>query len=183
MGDLKSMAVFYVDNQHMWPPTAVLLKNLVVWPDAGKYPSYTPVALANHPEFDGKIVVQAGNRGIVVSLLAGAETPEDIRASMSGKPEQYRIAIESVVHAIMLMRAQTEGERNDAHPVTLLNMLKDTSEGANLRDALKHYLATFPKDADVNDALTRYGQCEDLLEALAPTPEPAPSLIVDPDAP
>jgi hypothetical protein len=102
---IKSMPVFFLDNQHMWPVGATLLKNLVVWPDGGKYPSFKPVSIASHPQFDGMVVVQAGNRRVVVTLLPGVRAQAEIPKAMNRKPEQYCIAIEAIVHAVMLMKA------------------------------------------------------------------------------
>ena len=167
------MPVFFIDNQQMWPANAKLLKDLVLWPDAGKYPSYQPVALASHPEFEGKIVVQAGNRGIVVTLVPGAETPNDIRVALSAKqtPEQYRVAIDSIIHAIMLMRADSEGH-GEVHPFSLLTMLAKVApiEAGVILAALNQWIRNptpLPDDQDLRKALIQSG--EDMISTLKRT--------------
>lgn len=70
---LKSMKLFFIDNQVSWSDKAVLAGDLVLWPDDNKYPAFVPVASAKHPNFDGTIVVLAGNRHIIVSLCEGAK--------------------------------------------------------------------------------------------------------------
>ncbi len=132
---IKSMAVFFIDNQQSFPEGAKLHGSLVAWPDNGKYPSYIPVGVADHPQFSGKMVMQAGNRGLVVSLVAGAKSLEDVRKGMSAKGlEQYRISVESILHAIMLMRADTEGlSEGDLHPIAILTILaKSAPKEANI---------------------------------------------------
>jgi hypothetical protein len=171
---IKSMPVFFLDNKHMWPESAVLLKNLVLWPDSGKYPSFAPVAVAQHPQLDGKIVVQAGNRSIVVTILPGAQSQADIRKGMSAKgaqqPEQYRIAVDALIHSVMLMKAALAagseagadlGGVGDINALTVLNVLKDMPEGQLLRDALTCYLNKGEPPPD------RYTATEELLQSLS----------------
>lgn len=165
--EIKSMSVFFIDNQHMWPKGAALHGNLVVWPDNGKYPTFTPVAIANHPQYDGKIVVQAGNRGIIVSFAAGAETPDEVRVAMSDKGlEQYRIAAESIVHSLMLMRAKTEGGREgDVSTIALLTMLAKSNplDAGILIQALNAWMKE-PKPGAPNDANTQAAMVESAEE-------------------
>jgi hypothetical protein len=174
MPEIKSMALFYIDNRQAWPESAILLQNLVIWPDDGVYPTSTPVAIAGHPNFDGKILVQAGNRALVVTLIEGAQTQNDVREGLKHKPEQYRIALDAIVHAIMLMRADAAGEvrtkhpDGDVHAFTLLNLLKDKPEGALIRDALGQYMKNYPTHAQP----TVYERLEEMYQALEPTPAP-----------
>ncbi len=165
---IKSMAVFFIDNRQAWPENAHLHGNLVLWPDTGKYPTFTPVALAEHPQFDGKIVVQAGNRGIVVSLVAGAQSANDVQKGMSAKGvEQYRIAVDSIIQAIMLMRADSEGG-GAAHPISLLTMLRNTPEGVVISEAVRGWLRDPRLESLTEPAAKAFERAEDILEALAP---------------
>lgn len=169
---IKSMPVFFVDNQHMWPAGAELHKSLVVWKDEGKYPTYTPIAVADHPQFEGKVVLQAGNRGIVVSFVAGASSMADVQKGMSAKGlEQYRISAESIVHSLMLMREQEEESAGgDANPIALLTMLAKSSplDAGILIQALKAWMRD-PKPGAPNDASTQAAMvesAEEMTEAL-----------------
>ncbi len=167
---IKSMPVFYIDNQHMWPKGSKLHGNYVVWPDAGKYPTYQPIGLAEHPQFKGKVVVQGGNRGLVVSFVAGAKSADDVRKGMSAQGvEQYRISVESIIHALMLMRADTEGgSEGDLHPLAILTMLAKASptDAAILVAALKAWMLKplgVEKVVGVTEALE---SAEEMVKAL-----------------
>ncbi len=163
------MPVFFVDNQHMWPKGAALHGNLVVWPDAGKYPTFVPVAIANHPQFDGKVVLQAGNRGIIVSFAAGASTPDETRTAMSDRSlEQYRISAESIVHALMLMRLKTEGGREgDVSTIALLTMLAKSNplDACILMHALKAWMKD-PKAPSTGATPEMVESAEEMCDAL-----------------
>lgn len=181
MPDIKSMPVFFIDNRQAWPEAAILLKNLVVWPDIGVYPSSTPVAIADHPCYDGKILVQAGNRSLVVSFIQGARNQNDVRLGLQKQPEQYRIAVDSIIHAILIMKNELAAGAvaNDVHPFTLLNLLKDTPEGEVLRLALKQMLGT---ESAIKRSPLEYERVEEMYEALAQTPpsiEPAPKPLIE----
>lgn len=166
---IKSMSVFFIDNQQMWPADAALHGNMVVWPDKGKYPNFVPVAIADHPEFEGKIVVQAGNRGLVVSLIPGAETPSDIRTALSAKetPEQYRVAVDAIIHAIMLMRADSHGG-GECHPHALLTMLAKTSEleAQTIKVALAQLVRSPVSGADAPTIAKMVESAEEMGETL-----------------
>lgn len=147
MATPKSMPVFFIDNQGLWPKGAKLLTDIVVSPDAGKYPTFIPVAAAEHPNYNGKVVVMAGNRGIVVSFVPGAQSSDDVRKSLSkGNCEQYRIAVDAIIHRLVLMREETEGG-GAAHPLALLNMLatQDPVAAQVLVDALKTFMNNAPE--------------------------------------
>jgi len=106
----KSMELFFIDNQCAFGKGAKLLGDYVVWVDDGYFPSFAPVSLATHPNFNGKVVVTAGNRGIVVTFCKGATDQADVRRIMSLKdrPEQYRIAIDAIVHRLVLAGAGSD---------------------------------------------------------------------------
>jgi hypothetical protein len=136
---IKSMRVFFIDNQGAWPTAegggskAELVGNFVVWPDPGKYPSYVPIAMAEHPHHDGKIVVMAGNRGIVLAFITGAKNADEVRVEMSkkGAPnvEQYRIAVDSLIHAVMLHRNPQKQVTDDVDPLSLLTWMASSEKG------------------------------------------------------
>ena len=110
---IKSMKLFFIDNQGAWPAhkdgtsKAELVGDLVVWPDDGRYPNYVPVACATHPNFKGVVIVQAGTRGLLVSLVEGATPEDDLKArfkSMEGI-QQFRVSIDAIVHRIVMWLA------------------------------------------------------------------------------
>jgi hypothetical protein len=149
---LKSMGLFFIDNQGAWPTDkdgtckAEMAGDLVLWPDQGKYPTYVPVAVATHPNFDGKVVVQSGNRGLIITFIAGATTdPQIRRAFATGKYEQYRIAIDAIVHRLMLWRADVDNGANDVGPLALMAWLAASDRGRPLAmvigDCLSRLLA------------------------------------------
>ncbi len=168
---IKSMPVFFIDNQQLWPKGAELHGNMVLWPDGGKYPGMAGIAIASHPEFEGKIVAQAGNRTILITFVPDANTQAEIRAKMSAKEplEQYRVAVDGLVHAIMLKRANAEGG-GDCHPLELLTMLAKTSplDAAILVQALKKWLRDptpgAPNDANTQAAMVQ--SAEEMVGAL-----------------
>ena len=87
-GDICLRCGHYVDpavDRKVWSDKAVLAGDLVLWPDDNKYPAFVPVASAKHPNFDGTIVVLAGNRHIIVSLCKGAKDAAGVRKKMSAK--------------------------------------------------------------------------------------------------
>jgi hypothetical protein len=170
---IKSMPVFFIDNQQMWPADAKLHGSIVLWPDNGKYPTFAGVAIANHPEFDGKIVVQAGNRGLIVSLLPGAQSQNDIRTALSAKqaPEQYRIAVDAIIHSVMLAREDAEGG-GDCHPFALLAMLAKSSpkEARLIAAALRVWMAK-PGAAAPSDVQSAEEIVSSIESTLAETPK------------
>jgi hypothetical protein len=103
----KPMNLFFIDNQGMWSDEAQLVGDLVVWPDKGKYPSFTPVAIASAADFEGRIVMLAGNRGLVMAFCPGATGPRDVQKAMSGPNlEQYRIDLTALVQRMIIHRYQ-----------------------------------------------------------------------------
>lgn len=115
---IKSMELFLIDNQQAWGKGSKLVGDLIVWPDTGVYPSYAPVGILTHPNFNGRAVVQAGNRGIVVTFCPGAKDGEDCRRQLSSKetrPEQYRISIEALVHRLVLAGGGTAADLHEVH--------------------------------------------------------------------
>lgn len=159
---LKSMEMFAIDNAGSWGKGAVLLGDLVVWPDKGMYPGYAPVGFLTHPNFDGTVVVQAGNRGIVITFIPGipSSNQKGLREAMSDKvkrPEQYRIGIEALLQRLLLAGAGTgedlrlgaaaHGHDAGVDPMAMVAWLS------------RHY----PKEAAV---------MEDALKRVAKAPEP-----------
>jgi hypothetical protein len=139
---LKSMKLFFIDNQVSWSDKAVLAGDLVLWPDDNKYPAFVPVASARHPNFDGTIVVLAGNRHIILSLCEGAYDSAGVRKKMSAKgdagPEQYGIAIDGIIQRVLLHREAEQGAEDGVHPFALLQWMQRSHpvEAAVIRKAL-----------------------------------------------
>ncbi len=153
---VKSMKLFFIDNQGAWPAhkdgtcKAELVGDLVLYPDDGKYPNYVPVACATHPNFDGTIVVQAGTRGLLVSFVSDA-TPEDNLKerfrTMKGI-EQYRVAIDAVVHRIVLHLAQrNEGTvTSEVDPLSLVAWMAASDKGRGAAHVILSALKLLMKD-------------------------------------
>lgn len=127
---VKAMPLFFIDNQGAWPKSAELVGDLVAWPDAGRYPTYSPVAVATHPCFDGRVVVQAGNRGVLFSFVVGARTEDDISQALGGKarldPEkvlQYRVAVDALVHRLVMWLAAKQGGQDPTSEVDALSLV------------------------------------------------------------
>lgn len=123
----KAMPLFFIDNQEAWPHEAKLVSDLVLWPDDGKYPTFVPVATAKSAFYDGTIAVQAGNRGLIVTFLKSKDNA-GIQREMSdskNRPEQYRIAVDALIHRLILMRANVDAGMydNNVHPFSLLTWL------------------------------------------------------------
>lgn len=155
---IKSMELFTIDNQQVWGKGARLVGDYVVWPDQGIYPSYAPVGVLTHPNYDGKVVVQAGNRGIVVTFCPSARDQNDCRRILSAKerPEQYRLAVDAIVHRLILAGAGTDKD---------LSPSVSASHGSGLDPlAVMAWLArSAPKEAAVVEAA---------LKAFAKSPQP-----------
>jgi hypothetical protein len=151
VSEIKSMKVFFIDNQGEWGPGAEMVGGIVAWPDAGRYPASAPQAIATHPNYDGRVVMLGGNRCLVLSFVPGAKNMDDVKKALNGrgaKPVQYRISLDAIVHRLLLSGAAS-GMLNDGlegsdevHPLSLLRWLAKTSpdEAGVLAAALKAYL-------------------------------------------
>lgn len=147
--DVKSMELFFIDNQASMWKDAVLAGDLVIAPDDGKYPTFQPIASAKHPNYDGMIVTMAGNRGIVMAFCPGARSAEDVRKIMSARgsngPEQYRVAVDALVHRVVLWRAGQDAHKIDdrVHPFALLQWMQTAhpAEASVIQRALKRFYA------------------------------------------
>lgn len=149
--EIKSMELFCIDNQQVWGRGAQLIGDYVVWPDDGYYPGFAPVGILTHPNYKGRVVMQAGNRGLVVTFCPDAETGDDCKRALMSKerPEQYRISVEAIVHRLMLAGAGSDTDISAA-PVA--------SHGKGL-DALAMvaWLAkSCPKEAAVIEAALKH---------------------------
>lgn len=156
----KSMRLFFIDNQGSWPPGARQVGDLVVWPDTGKYPTYAPIAFGKHPNFDGVFVVQAGNRGVLVSFAHGVkEQGKDLADAMSGKGKQVtqiRIAVDALVHRLVLdMHGEAEAGHDDADPLALLSWLATAPKSKLHAIVLATVLRGLMDDADKLALLTQ----------------------------
>lgn len=147
---VKTMRLFFMDNQHAWPKDVDLAGDLVIWPDSGLYPAGTPVSMCSHPSYEGRIIVQAMTHTILVTFCAGAKGQSDIKDIMSSRkrPEQYRIAVDALVQRIMLWRAASSthptGPSDDIHPMTLLKWMATACqpEAKIMRAALQVLMQT-----------------------------------------
>lgn len=121
----KSMGVFILDNQGTWPEGAEQAGDLVVWPDQGRYPTFVPIAAAKHPNFNGQVVVLAGNRGLVVAFVAGAQDLDDVRAALKSRKgvTQFRVAIDAIIHRLVLHCMGEAGSHDHVHPTTIFSWL------------------------------------------------------------
>lgn len=183
----KPMKLFFIDNQGEWPVEAQLIGDLVVWPDKGKYPTFTPVAMASAADFDGRIVMMAGNRGLVMAFCPGAKDPRSVQKAMSGPNlEQYRIDLTAIVQRMLIHRHQqatetdaVDGEaavnarENEVNPAKLLTWLaRSSKEDAvilinALRAFYRHPFSGEPNDLfSVEDAARAVGKAEELLQVL-----------------
>ncbi len=161
---IKSMELFLIDNQQVWGKGAKLVGDFIVWPDDGIYPSYAPVGILTHPNYDGRIVVQAGNRGIVVSFCAGAKDGKDCQRILSAKdrPEQYRIAIDALVlagagTASDLKEVGGHEHQQGVNVLALVAWLAKSAppEAAVMAEALRRYCAKpdSPEACDLADQM------------------------------
>jgi len=124
-GTPKAMELFFIDNQQVWPEGTRQAGDLAVWEDhQGVYPSFMPITMANHPNFDGKIVVSAGTGSILIGFYPGAKSADDVRR-MIKKHEpilQYRVAVEAFIQRMVL--DIMGGTPNDnADPIALLTWM------------------------------------------------------------
>jgi hypothetical protein len=172
VSEIKSMKVFFIDNQGEWGDKATLVDGIVAWPDSGRYPAAAPLAIATHPKFDGRVVMLGGNRCLILSFIPGAKSVDDVKKALNGrgvKPVQYRIALDSIVHRLLLagaaegsLEGTSEGV-DGVHPLSLLRWLAKTSpdESSVLAAALRAYLpqastpAAFSHAEVMLDQLTR----------------------------
>lgn len=172
---VKTMRLFFMDNQHAWPKGVDLAGDLVIWPDQGIYPQSAPVALCSHPNFDGRILVQAATRTILVTFCPDAVTQADVSNQINSRkrPEQYRVAVDALVQRIMLWReaAGLAGKpSDDIHPMTLLKWLATAcpDEAKVLRAALQVLLG-LPKvigKLDEDGVKNAFTNADDMLSAL-----------------
>lgn len=153
---LKSMAVFFVDNQSLMADNAQLHQNLVFSPDEGKYPTAAPIGQATVNGFDGVVIVQAVPGAVVVSLLEGISKKDinEIRRIMSAKPSQrpdcfrqYRIDVMALIQATLLYDAGELGS-NEASPYRAMDLIAHSGgdEAAIVKAALEQFL----KDPEID---------------------------------
>jgi hypothetical protein len=135
------MKLFFIDNQGAWPSNkdgtskAVLAGDLVMWPDNRRYPTFMPIAIATHPNYDGRIVVQAGGRGILVTFIAGAKNAEEARAAFNKSsmvvPESYRISVDAIVHRMVKHFVDEAGGQvtSEVEPLSLMSWMASSEKG------------------------------------------------------
>jgi hypothetical protein len=168
------MPVFFVDNQGAWPTDdnglsqAQLVGNLVLWPDTGKYPTFQPIAMADHPQFDGKIVVMAGSRRVVMAFVKNAQSADDVRKAMTHKTEdveQYCLAVDALIQAVMLHRLSGGPVNEVSDPLSILAWLSASKEGGDASLVIAAALNWFMKMPELvkqaNNMLQRPGATPD----------------------
>ena len=149
---MKSMQVFFIDNQGLLTKDAELIGNLViskVFPPA-KFPIAAMVGQASVADFDGLIVVQAQNGAIVFNVFDGKSKDdlEEIRSIMTKKKpsawpswiHQYRIDIMALIQFVALYHAGEAGN-DEVNPYNLLDLLarKGGKESAIIRQGLRDF--------------------------------------------
>ncbi len=148
----KSMDLFFIDNRSSFTQEAVLAGDLILAPDEGVYSQAIPVASATHPAFDGRVVVMAGNRTLVVALVSGAHTDGDVRRIMSDMPksaktghvQQFVIALDSIIHRVVshAYQAQENDVLASVKLGTILAALvtEYPTESGHIRTAMEHMM-------------------------------------------
>lgn len=107
---IKSMPLFFLDNQGLLEEDAELVGNIVLTKIApATFPTFTNIGMASVAGFDGMLVCSAGNNGILVYVFEG-KTKDDwdeIRAALSTKPNewpawihQYRINVPALLNLV-----------------------------------------------------------------------------------
>jgi hypothetical protein len=174
----KSMDMFFIDNRASFTSEAVLAGDLILAPDDGVYPRAVPVASATHPAFDGRVVVMAGNRTLVVALVHGAKSDRDVQTIMSAMPKsakegrvnQYVVALDPIVHRVV-SHAYQEQEGDVPANVTLGKILvamatEHPTETDNLRIALRHALRHGKEDLGMTpDVWQSLSEMAEILDA------------------
>jgi hypothetical protein len=176
-GTPKSMGVFFLDNQGSWPEGVEQAGDLVVWPDTGQYPTFVPVAAASHPNFDGKVVVLAGNRGLIVAMVAGAESMDDVRRALQSRQgvTQFRVAVDAIVHRLVLHCCDRD-EHTHVHPASLFTWLttQHRAEASVVQRALTLLLKNSDElrqlDEEAQGAWNSFETAEKILEYMALAP-------------
>lgn len=178
--DPKSMGLFFIDNRGTWPNHARLVGDLVMWEDSGKYPTSYPIAAASHPAFDGRVVVQAVPRCVVISFVHEAKNAADIMASLSALPSsatevgatakgvcrvtQYQLGVDAIINRVVLDMVDTVAtQTSELHPFALLKALAFASpaDATVLSTALRVYLTSdAPKNSEV------FSQADDMLSNI-----------------
>ncbi len=155
---IKSMKMFFIDNQGAWPADkdstckAELVGDLVVYPDNGKYPNFVPVACATHPNFKGGlVVVQAGTRGLLVSFIENATAEDNLQErfrTMKGIT-QYRVAIDAIVHRMVMHFVEQAGGQvtSEVEPLSLMAWMAASERGRASARIIGHALASALSDA------------------------------------
>lgn len=182
----KSMGLFFIDNLGAWPKGARQVGDLVVWADTGIYPTGVPIASAAHPAFDGRVVMQAVARGLVLSFVHGASTTDDVMKALSKLPAsatpdgakrfnvcqvtQHRVAVDAIINRVVLdMYNQDDADAlSAAHPFALLKALAAGSPKE--ADLLVRALKTYMRHGDVSKDALAYPQAwqdaDDMLSNL-----------------
>lgn len=178
--DPKSMGVFFIDNRGTWPQHARLIGDLVAWEDSGKYPTSYPIASASHPAFDGRVVVQAVPRCLVISFVHEAKNAADIMASLSALPSsatevgstakrvcrvtQYQLGVDAIINRMVLELVDApEAHTTELHPFALLKALafQSPADAAVLILALRAFMRS-----DAPKTPETFSRADDMMSNL-----------------
>lgn len=154
----KSQGLHYVDNSHTYPADAAMAGELVLWKDDGVYPGGVPIVLASHPSLEGRIIVQGGNRTLLVSIVFGAKDMTDVTRALSGLPanaredetlrrskdfwvQQYRIDLGALINRVVMhqFNVQEGAPLSDISSLKLLTALarSEAADAAVIKVALE----------------------------------------------
>lgn len=175
MPSVKSMPIFFLDNQGLLEEGSELIGNVVLAKIApAAFPTYTNVGMAAVAGFNGMLVCSAGNNGILVYVFEGKTKDDwdDIRKALSSKPSswpswihQYRISVPALLNLIA-GHHQGEYDPTCAKGVPLYPALEHApvEEKTILRTALRLLLAK-PESPGLNGAQV-FAIAEGLLGAI-----------------
>lgn len=149
--ELKSMPVFFIDNQNLLTEGSELIGNLVISKETpAKYPTAAMISAASVNGFDGLIVLQACTNSIVAFIFDGKTTKDlqEIREVMTKKkPSQwpswihmYQVNAAGLIQFLALYHTGQAGS-DDMNPYTLMDLLaaKGGKEAAIIQQSLKDF--------------------------------------------
>lgn len=145
---MKSMQLFFIDNQHLMEEGAELHGNLVVakLEPRQKFPTsnFVPMGMATVDGFDGMLFLQAGNGALVITIIEG-KTKDDLRdinkILVTQKPSQwpdyihqYRINMLGIMQYMALLHSG-EDPHNDVSTGELLAQVARNSRNSKDQEA------------------------------------------------
>jgi len=163
MSDLKSMPVFFIDNQGILPDGAELVGGVVITKEPpAKYPTAAMISAATVNGFDGLIVLQACTHSIIAFVFDGKTTKDlpAIRQIMTTQkpscwPEwihMYQINAAGLIQFVALYHRGEAGS-DEVNPYHLMDLLarRGGPEAAVMRQSL-HDFCRAPEVPNVTPA-------------------------------